>query len=100
MKSGVDRDRIAGEENVIAFEMEGAGVCGNMLFIVVKGVCDYANSYKDKKWQKYIAGAATACMKSLLEQWAAVDQAEQGDIRIKDLLHGEPESSINSPSEI
>jgi nucleoside phosphorylase len=100
MKSGVDRDRIAAEEDVIAFEMEGAGVCGSMPFIVIKGVCDYADSHKDKTWQKYTAGAAAASMRSLLEQWAAVDHAEQKRILIKDLLNGEPESPINTPSEI
>jgi len=87
MKSGVERDRIAKEDTVIAFEMEGAGVCGSMPFIVIKGVCDYADSHKNKKWQKHTAGAAAACMRSLLEQWAPVDYGED---RIKDLLHEEP----------
>jgi nucleoside phosphorylase len=100
MKSGVDRDRIAAEEDVIAFEMEGAGVCGSMPFIVIKGVCDYADSHKDKIWQKHTAGAAAACMRSLLEQWAAIDHAEQRRIHIKDLLDGEPEPPIKTPSEI
>jgi nucleoside phosphorylase len=73
MKSAVERDRIAQEEGVIAFEMEGAGICINLPFIMVKGVCDYADSHKDKKWQKYTAGRAAACMRSVLEQWAAID---------------------------
>ncbi|KAJ5918364.1 hypothetical protein N7454_010739 [Penicillium verhagenii] len=77
MKSGVERDKIAEEEGVFAFEMEGAGVCNNLPFIVVKGVCDYADSHKDKHWQKYTSGRAAACMKSLLEQWAAIDSAEE-----------------------
>lgn len=100
MKSGMDRDRIAEEETIIAFEMEGAGVCGSMPFIVIKGVCDYADSHKDKTWQRYTAGAAAACMRSVLEQWAVVDKAEQRSTRLNDLLHGEPESPINSPSKI
>jgi nucleoside phosphorylase len=73
MKSGEDRDSIAHQENVIAFEMEGAGVLGNLPCIIVKGVCDYADSHKDKTWQKYAAGSAAACMKALLEQWAVTD---------------------------
>ncbi|KAL6237462.1 hypothetical protein BDW75DRAFT_248950 [Aspergillus navahoensis] len=77
MKSGRDRDRIADKEKVIAFEMEGAGIDGIMPFLVIKGVCDYADSHKNKVWQKYSAGAAASCMKSLLEQWAVIDQAEE-----------------------
>ena len=77
MKSGMDRDRIAGKEKAIAFEMEGAGIDGIMPFIVIKGVCDYADSHKNKIWQEYSAGAAASCMKSLLEQWAVVDRLEE-----------------------
>lgn len=77
MKSGWDRDRIADKNKVIAFEMEGAGIDGIMPFLVIKGVCDYADSHKNKLWQKYSAGAAASCMKSLLEQWAVIDQTEE-----------------------
>jgi nucleoside phosphorylase len=73
MKSGEDRDSIAQRESVIAFEMEGASVLGNLPCIIVKGVCDYADSHKDKTWQNYAAGSAAACMKALLEQWAVTD---------------------------
>jgi nucleoside phosphorylase len=73
MKSGEDRDSIAERESVVAFEMEGAGASGNLPCIIVKGVCDYADSHKDKTWQMYAAGSAAACMKALLEQWAVTD---------------------------
>src|ERR1700761_2968785 len=42
MKSGRDRDNIASQEDVIAFEMEGAGVWDNFPCLIIKGVCDYA----------------------------------------------------------
>ncbi|KAJ5621360.1 hypothetical protein N7528_006143 [Penicillium herquei] len=77
MKSGRDRDRIADKEKVIAFEMEGAGIDRIMPFLVIKGICDYADSHKNKIWQKYSAGAAASCMKALLEQWAVMDQSEE-----------------------
>ncbi|KAJ5623448.1 hypothetical protein N7490_012053 [Penicillium lividum] len=77
MKSSMDRDRIADKEKVIAFEMEGAGIAGIMPFLVIKGVCDYADSHKNKIWQKHSAGAAASCMKSMLEQWAVMDQFEE-----------------------
>ncbi|KAH8424174.1 5'-methylthioadenosine/S-adenosylhomocysteine nucleosidase family protein [Aspergillus melleus] len=77
MKSGYHRDEIARREKVIAFEMEGAGVWDNFSTIIIKGVCDYADSHKNKKWQRYAAAVAAACMKAFLSQWIAVDKATQ-----------------------
>ncbi|KIX02125.1 uncharacterized protein Z518_08064 [Rhinocladiella mackenziei CBS 650.93] len=69
MKSGEDRDQIAIKEDVIAFEMEGAGVWENFPCVVIKGVCDYADSHKSKKWQYYAAATAAACTKAFLQRW-------------------------------
>ncbi|KAH7489289.1 hypothetical protein FOMA001_g2301 [Fusarium oxysporum f. sp. matthiolae] len=69
MKSGEDRDRIAAQEGVIAFEMEGAGVWDSFPCIVIKGACDYADSHKSKDWQRYAAATAAACAKALLDFW-------------------------------
>ncbi|KAF4825662.1 hypothetical protein CGCSCA5_v000344 [Colletotrichum siamense] len=69
MKSGEHRNDIAKRHNVIAFEMEGAGVWDTFPCIVIKGVCDYADSHKNKKWQRYAAATAAACMKALLDEW-------------------------------
>ncbi|KAK6336871.1 hypothetical protein TWF718_009660 [Orbilia javanica] len=74
MKSGEVRDEIAAKENIIAFEMEGAGVWGNFPCLVIKGVCDYADSHKNKDWQNYAAVAAAACMKAFLEYWPKTSQ--------------------------
>ena len=52
MKSGHHRDNIAARDKVIAFEMEGAGVWDNFPTVVIKGVCNYADSHKNKKWQR------------------------------------------------
>ncbi|KAH7184065.1 nucleoside phosphorylase domain-containing protein, partial [Fusarium oxysporum] len=69
MKSGKDRDRIAAAEGVIAFEMEGAGVWDSFPCIVIKGACDYADSHKNKDWQRYAAATAAACAKAFLSFW-------------------------------
>ncbi|KAJ6031412.1 hypothetical protein N7540_002144 [Penicillium herquei] len=90
MKSGADRDRIAVEENVIAFEMEGAGITNSLPCLVVKGVCDYADSHKNNRWQKYTAGVAAACMKSLLEQWASIDSPLELYVHLKDGVQDSP----------
>lgn len=69
MKSGLDRDRVASRDKVIAFEMEGAGVWDVLPCIVIKGVCDYADSHKNKVWQRYAAATGAACMRAVLELW-------------------------------
>ncbi|KAF2105028.1 purine and uridine phosphorylase [Rhizodiscina lignyota] len=70
MKSGYHRDGIATKKKVIAFEMEGAGVWDNFPTVVIKGVCDYADSHKNKKWQNYAAAVAAAFMKAFLKEWS------------------------------
>jgi nucleoside phosphorylase len=77
MKSAEDRDAIATIENVIAFEMEGAGVWDKLPCVIIKGVCDYADSHKNKIWQEYAAATAAACMKAFLEEWVPTDKPWQ-----------------------
>jgi nucleoside phosphorylase len=72
MKSGYRRDELAKERNFIAFEMEGAGVWDNFPTVVIKAVCDYADSRKRKEWQKYASGCAAACLEAFLMEWTAV----------------------------
>ncbi|KAJ0418495.1 hypothetical protein BJY00DRAFT_287578, partial [Aspergillus carlsbadensis] len=69
MKSGTHRDDIARRDGIIAFEMEGAGVYAYFPSLVIKGVCDYADSHKNKKWQDYAAASAAACTKAFLKRW-------------------------------
>lgn len=79
MRSGEDRDRIAKAHDIIAFEMEGAGVWDHFPSIVIKGVCDYADSHKNKEWQGYAAAVAAAGMKAFLKEWPPGEKpAEQG----------------------
>lgn len=42
------RDRIAKEHGILCFEMEAAGV-DNFPCLVLRGVCDYADSHKNKR---------------------------------------------------
>jgi nucleoside phosphorylase len=75
MKSGEERDMIAAIEKVIAFEMEGAGIWNNFPCLVIKGVCDYADAHKNKKWQGYAAATAAACARAVLEEWTTSDKS-------------------------
>jgi nucleoside phosphorylase len=79
MKWAERRDKIAKTKGVIAFEMEGAGVWDHLPSIVIKGVCDYADSHKNDRWHDYAASTAAACMKAFLKEWTAENRfPEQG----------------------
>jgi nucleoside phosphorylase len=73
MKSGQHRDDIVDSEKVIAFEMEGAGAWDYLPTVIIKSVCDYADSHKSKEWQRYAAANAAACTKAFLEEWRSED---------------------------
>ncbi|KFY59487.1 hypothetical protein V497_04256 [Pseudogymnoascus sp. VKM F-4516 (FW-969)] len=66
MKHGPTRDRIAKKERVICFEMEAAGLMDNFPCLVIRGICDYADSHKNKIWQPYAAATAAAFARILL----------------------------------
>lgn len=80
MKSAEHRDRVAEEFSLVAFEMEGAGAWDHFPnTLVIKGVCDYADSHKNKQWQYFAAATAASCLKALLCDWGLVDQATAHD---------------------
>jgi nucleoside phosphorylase len=66
MKHGPTRDRLAHELGILCFEMEAAGLMDHFPCLVVRGICDYADSHKNKEWQKYAAATAAAYAKELL----------------------------------
>ncbi|KAJ5716194.1 hypothetical protein N7493_008105 [Penicillium malachiteum] len=67
MKSAKHRDTITRDQGVFGFEMEAAGVWDNIHCIIVKGVCDYADSHKSKEWQHYAAATGASAAKAFLE---------------------------------
>ncbi|KAJ5754732.1 hypothetical protein N7533_004275 [Penicillium manginii] len=67
MKSAKHRDDLAQGSRLVGFEMEGSGVCNNLSCVIIKGVCDYADSHKTKVWQDYAAASAACATKSFLE---------------------------------
>jgi nucleoside phosphorylase len=46
--------------------MEAAGLMDEFSCLVIRGICDYADSHKNKRWQPYAAATAAAYMKELL----------------------------------
>lgn len=66
IKDGATRNRLGQKLQAICFEMEAAGLGESFPCLVIRGVCDYADSHKNKDWQRYAAIVAAAHAKELL----------------------------------
>ncbi|KAH8172227.1 Pfs domain protein [Sarocladium implicatum] len=65
------RNEWADNCGVLCFEMEAAGIMNTFPCLVIRGICDYADSSKNKVWQEYAAATAAAYAKLLLEEFGA-----------------------------
>ena len=67
MRDGITREKLGSElGGVLCFEMEAAGLMDSFPCLVIRGICDYADSHKNKSWQPYAAATAAACAKEVL----------------------------------
>jgi nucleoside phosphorylase len=67
IRDAAKRDQISAHlGGVLCFEMEAAGLINSFPCLVIRGICDYADSHKNKKWQAYAAGTAAAYAKVVL----------------------------------
>ena len=84
MKDALVRDRLAAEKDVLCFEMEAAGLMNHFPCLVIRGICDYSDSHKNKEWQGYAAMVAAAYAKDLLSR-IYINHVE-AEKKIKDLV--------------
>ncbi|KAF4968988.1 hypothetical protein FSARC_3642 [Fusarium sarcochroum] len=68
MKDAIMRDRLASQKDVLCFEMEAAGLMNRFPCLVVRGICDYSDSHKNKEWQGFAAMAAAAYAKQIISR--------------------------------
>ena len=85
MKDALLRDKFAKENNVLCFEMEAAGLMNQFPCLVIRGICDYSDTHKNKEWQGYAAMTAAAYAKDLLCRIPPNKVEAEG--RISDLIH-------------
>jgi hypothetical protein len=78
-------------------EMEGVGVAtachnaGNVRFLLIKGICDWADPKKNDSWHAYAADAAACFTKALLARVGSIEGVYSPSI----IVH--PETPIASP---
>ena len=66
VKDAVTREKLREDLGIICVEMEAAGLMDEFQCLVIRGICDYADSHKNKRWQPYAAATAAAYAKELL----------------------------------
>jgi hypothetical protein len=87
MRHGATREKLRQEKGILCFEMEAAGLMDNFPCLVIRGICDYSDTHKNKRWQPYAAATAAAYAKELLEIIPAmqVRSTEEAAKKIVDL---------------
>ncbi|PNP43676.1 hypothetical protein TGAMA5MH_04648 [Trichoderma gamsii] len=86
MKNALLRDSLAAEKDVLCFEMEAAGLMNHFPCLVIRGICDYSDSHKNKEWQGYAAMIAAAYAKDLLHQIPL--HKVQAEKKLSDVISG------------
>ncbi|KAL4787462.1 ankyrin repeat-containing domain protein [Aspergillus varians] len=86
VKNALTRDRLAAEKDILCIEMEAAGLMDHFPCLVIRGICDYSDSHKNKKWQGYAALAAAAYARDLLSEISPIQIEAQK--RVSDILDG------------
>ncbi|KAJ5908236.1 NACHT nucleoside triphosphatase [Penicillium taxi] len=78
IKDAAARDKIVADigEDCICFEMEASGLMNHFPCLVVRGICDYADSHKNDRWQRYASATAAAYTKELLAYVPAAEIQE------------------------
>ncbi|KAL8300777.1 hypothetical protein RB593_010231 [Gaeumannomyces tritici] len=84
MKDARQRDKLAAEHDILCFEMEAAGLMNHFPCLVIRGICDYSDSHKNKEWQGFAAMMAAAYAKDLLGR--IVPSKVEAEKRIEEVL--------------
>ncbi len=73
LKDEIFRNDLNTSHGTVAYEMEGAGLAvaaaaSGIRYLMVRGICDYADDEKDDAWQTYASVAAASFALSVLER--------------------------------
>ncbi|KAK8013076.1 hypothetical protein PG991_010451 [Apiospora marii] len=82
IKNPEDRERLRrGFQDAICFEMEAAGIMNEIPCLVIRGICDYADTHKQDGWHNYAAATAAAYCKAVLLKVPVDEVAETTPMR-------------------
>ncbi|KAI1871057.1 hypothetical protein JX265_006097 [Neoarthrinium moseri] len=100
MKDGPTRDCISHSlGGVMCFEMEAAGLMNNFPCLVLRGICDYADEHKNKKWQAYAAATAAAYAKELLSIVSpSIEMSKAPQVKAPETSRAVPQANPSRPA--
>ncbi len=81
MRDASIRDTLAKEEGVMCFDMEAAGLMNHFPCLVIRGICNYADSHKNQEWEGYAALMAAAYARDLLSEILPNKEKAEGSTR-------------------
>lgn len=88
IKGAVVRDSLSASlGGVLCFEMEAAGLWNTFPCLVIRGICDYCDSRKNDRFQRYAAATAAACASDFLRKVPASSVAKID--RLEQVLEGQ-----------
>ncbi|PTB58116.1 hypothetical protein M431DRAFT_479635 [Trichoderma harzianum CBS 226.95] len=99
--SGIYRDQIARELDIIALETGSAGAWDELPCVIVKGVSGYGDGHKNNSWnnwQNFAAATAASTTRALIERYPSTDKThimrnrQVYDACLKDLFITDPEA--------
>ncbi|KAL4781521.1 hypothetical protein BJX76DRAFT_359810 [Aspergillus varians] len=78
VEDAATRDQIVADldENCICIETAAAGLMNHFPCLVIRGICDYADSHKNDRWRRYASATAAAYAKELLAYVPGVEVQE------------------------
>lgn len=73
IKNAGFRDGLSKDHDIICFEMESAGIQLAFPCLVIRGICDYADSHKNNCWKDWAAATAAAYAREVIRFLAKED---------------------------
>lgn len=88
LKDAKARDALRDEEGVVAVEMEGSGIAdgawvSGASYLLIRGVCDYADQKKEDRWQAYAAVVAASYARCVVDGLMRISPASTGPAKKK-----------------
>jgi nucleoside phosphorylase len=81
IKDAAVRDSLRQDCGALCVEMEAAGLMNEFPCLVIRGICDYADSHKSDDWHRYAAATAAAYAKELLLYVSAEETSQERPVQ-------------------
>ncbi|ERF68823.1 hypothetical protein EPUS_06267 [Endocarpon pusillum Z07020] len=96
VKDTAVRDLLRDDYGALCVEMEAAGLMNNFPCLIIRGICDYADSHKNNAWHRYAAATAAVYAKELLIYVSAEQISNEKPInQVLDIVKGHIEAATD-----